>query len=694
MSLQVWLPLNGDLHNQGLSDLTVTNNGAIINNNGKIGKCYQFGTTSSYMTLPKEAMTSFTTEASVCFWLKIISWNTSYATYFQAGLGSNSWVHYIFGLLRNSANSTCCFTISNGSSTSNASYLTPTLSLNTWYHIALTYKTGHCLIYINGQLYQDYTTSIIPNFANVTKITLGTSNVTSSYQTNCLMNDFRIYDHCLSKKEVEEISKGLILHYQFNRTGLEPSNLIKNGFGEFGSDNWGTPGNISTSDLPSGETNIKIKITENTTNNFIKIDSTHKYKFSSWIKAKTTSGNTYPSLLPYDIDGKFIANYHCGDGFNLNTMTTLSQELKPGDTKVYVTSLSQWNANSGHYYNWAAVFDYVDNEGNIYPEGEYTQNCLQFGVNTNAKTNLDKANNIITLIDAYDGPTMPIGTKICASTAGSTYFYPLGGIALTTVQDWTYKEGVFFGSSRRLKYAKTVKFYTGYNNYMAGIKMQDLTIEDMDNNIIYDSSGYSNNATITGNLLYIESSPKYNISIYQDDGLVNYIKTKEKIYVPTDTITMNIWIKSNNKSPKGAYHDPFCAYTNPSTFEMSIYMTGYLRGGFYISGTRVCDNCTSLKLLDGNWHMITITYDGAAIKKYVDAILEKTTAAVGTLTSPMDFAFGRYGSGTAYSSNEMAYSDARIYATALTEMQIKELYDTSVSIDSFGNIYSRELVEL
>ena len=40
MSLQVWLPLNGDLHNQGLSNINVINSGATIDHNGKIGKCY------------------------------------------------------------------------------------------------------------------------------------------------------------------------------------------------------------------------------------------------------------------------------------------------------------------------------------------------------------------------------------------------------------------------------------------------------------------------------------------------------------------------------------------------------------------------------------------------------------------------------------------------------------------------------
>jgi len=40
------------------------------------------------------------------------------------------------------------------------------------------------------------------------------------------------------------------------------------------------------------------------------------------------------------------------------------------------------------------------------------------------------------------------------------------------------------------------------------------------------------------------------------------------------------------------------------------------------------------------------------------------------------------------------YSDLRIYATALTAAQVKELYTTSMSIDSSGNIHARELVEL
>ena len=156
------------------------------------------------------------TECSVSLWLKILSWNTSYATYFQFGLGSTPWAHYIFGLLRNSSASTLCFTISNGSSATNANCLTPALELNTWYHLTLTYANGHCKIYVNGVETKDYSTTIVPNFSGITTGTIGAANNLTGYQTNCLINDFRVYDHCLSAAEVREIAQGLVLHYKLD----------------------------------------------------------------------------------------------------------------------------------------------------------------------------------------------------------------------------------------------------------------------------------------------------------------------------------------------------------------------------------------------------------------------------------------------------------------------------------------------
>ena len=49
MSLRVWLPLNGDYRNQGLSDLSFSSSGtSLVSNDGKMGKCVS-STGSGYL---------------------------------------------------------------------------------------------------------------------------------------------------------------------------------------------------------------------------------------------------------------------------------------------------------------------------------------------------------------------------------------------------------------------------------------------------------------------------------------------------------------------------------------------------------------------------------------------------------------------------------------------------------------------
>ena len=199
MSLRVWLPLNGDLENKGLDDVSATLTGAVaVNDSGKIGKCYQFGTGTGRITLPKTTMTDIK-ECSVAFWVNILGWQTNWDTFFQAGLGSTPWNNYYFGILRNQGNF-LCFSICNGSTSSQGNYKSSNLTLETWYHLTFVYKEGHCLIYINGELDKDYTTTIVPNFSGINYVSIGQLGNASSYQTNCKMNDFRIYDHALSLK--------------------------------------------------------------------------------------------------------------------------------------------------------------------------------------------------------------------------------------------------------------------------------------------------------------------------------------------------------------------------------------------------------------------------------------------------------------------------------------------------------------
>jgi hypothetical protein len=66
MGLRVWLPLNGSLENQGLSNVTFTNNGAATNANGKIGGCYSFNGSSNYL---KATYNFYSSQYTVSAWV-------------------------------------------------------------------------------------------------------------------------------------------------------------------------------------------------------------------------------------------------------------------------------------------------------------------------------------------------------------------------------------------------------------------------------------------------------------------------------------------------------------------------------------------------------------------------------------------------------------------------------------------------
>lgn len=232
-----------------------------------------------------------------------------------------------------------------------------------------------------------------------------------------------------------------------------------------------------------------------------------------------------------------------------------------------------------------------------------------------------------------------------------------------------------------------LKFYpnAGTGTFTAGTLISE---------IVEDCSGYGHDGVVTGTIQTTNNTSRYNTSLMITDGLENYIKSP-LIRTDSKAITMNIWIKSNGTAPTGGFHMPFEA-KNGAHREMSIGSTGYLRGGLHIGGTRYVANTpsSSAVLTDGNWHMITLTYNGATIKRYIDAKMLSSTAVTGSLTTPeIEYYFGRYGTSTSYCCKDMQLSDARIYATALSADDIIQLYKTSASVDNLGNLHTFEIIE-
>lgn len=427
MALQVWLPLDGNLYNRGLSDVTITNNGAVVDNNGKIGKCYYFNGSSYIRITVPTAITSIKN-------LTIAAWVKSTSTTLALG-----------GLSHDAGNNTIgsCTLYSSGWQFSNNGswgYVTGGSIANTsiWKHVCCTVDNTTITTYLNGIQVASAAIadkSAMTNLNSSNFIEIGCDHPGGDEYLTGYVNDFRVYDHALSPKEVHEISKGLVLHY------------------------------------------------------------------------------------PLD------------------------------------------------------------------------------------------------------------------------------------------------------------------NNEDAG-----------EGNIVYDCSGYGHHGMWYGNKSTAIDTARYSKCTYLDNGQTTYIQSNGGCGNPSDAITMNIWFKSSNKTPGSDYHHMFNGLTTWVYIEMAVHKDGYLRCGLYINGTRYVANCGS-GILDGKWHMLTMTYDGANIKRYVDGALLNTQAATGTIDRPNDpFIFG-HGASTGYYCKDAYLSDARIYATALSAADILELYKTAAVIDNQQNLYAYEFVE-
>ena len=222
MALQVWLPLNGDIKNQGLSNFNIVTNNVTFVNTGKIGQCANFNGSNSYIYINNINLGD----------------NWSYGCWINTPISdSRGWeIVIILNNTGSDADSQLAFwvhqkenrfeTLANTQYNSTISYAA---YYGTWHHFFATF---------NGNVLTTYMDGIIVNTKTITAAQYTGTNLTigarctgangSSFGNyfQGQLNDVRIYDHCLSDKEVEEIAKGLVLHYKLDDTYAENSTII------------------------------------------------------------------------------------------------------------------------------------------------------------------------------------------------------------------------------------------------------------------------------------------------------------------------------------------------------------------------------------------------------------------------------------------------------------------------------------
>jgi hypothetical protein len=134
---------------------------------------------------------------------------------------------------------------------------------------------------------------------------------------------------------------------------------------------------------------------------------------------------------------------------------------------------------------------------------------------------------------------------------------------------------------------------------------------------------------------------------------------------------------------------------NSSDYELSIDSKGCLRNGFTINGTRQVLTTIHSSILDNKWHMITATYDGTTIRRYLDGkeLTSYATTVSGTLAGGnSNLYIGTYNGG-GYANKNAYMSDVRIYGSALSAAAIEILYNSRIAFTEEKDVMAYEFIE-
>ena len=365
MSLKVWLPLDGDLRNLGASDVEIVNNGATIDNAGKIGKCYYFNGSAQYLQLNKTLGDIYSGDFSWCVWLKPTDDSRGIIFSEYAASGSSG---VAFELLANRV----IRVYWNGSPDWNFGI---SINKDEWSHVAITKKNNTIKVYVNGQ-YKTEKTGTLSARPSTACIRLGDDyrgGTGVSYMG--YMNDARIYDHCLSAAEVHEIAMGLVLHYKLDGNDIPNENLgntsanynnVTNGYTTTAS-KWGGDNGTVTYYHFGGYAGLPYKVYHKTatgdggiyskTANDIILEANTTYTMSCWIKSsrKITNAAAYTFNINRGSDNLYITY---GKTFAINTEWTFY-------SKTFTTTDDQ----AGSYGEMSILYDDGEIDYYVYYSG-------------------------------------------------------------------------------------------------------------------------------------------------------------------------------------------------------------------------------------------------------------------------------------------------------------------------------------
>ena len=710
MALQVWLPLNKDsaVKNQGLANINITSTAA-YSASGKLGGSYYFSGSSNRISFPSQPWMApnNTNSISIAMWVKADSFNYIIAANaFEYKLSSSSFM----------------WRLGNGGTNTFATVTSGiTFTTGTWYHLCGTWdaKNKKLAAYVNGELVKELT-STLTSYNNIS------STINLVYDGSWNINDFRFYDHCLSPKEVKEISKGLVLHYPLNDAYVQSTTNLNKSIG-INWDNWGTntvTRNSFTS--PEGTQGSHVNCSSFTSGGVYVSHSSFSVKPSTTyvISAKMKlTGYTHPNLFywrEYDSSntklsesGKWSSTrfIEYGHGYKLyyGTVTT-SSTTSSVSLQSYLYGVGEhWiydiQVEEGTYPTPFAGYNTSRNETTVY-------DCSGYQNNGTIEEFKAAGNNLVTGLTAGGQTTVSGETVTTSGVDADTYFTI--NLSESIVVGQTYTLSCIGENIPTDGYFGFPLGWQGNTSLMFNIKngYNEITFTANDgrwgtNRLFMDdyrrATAYMNKCEFTGFKLYKHSivnsglnavfdSPRYKIGAKFNGQHAIWLSSPLGSGAKEE-LTVSFWHKPNSQ---GNYRTITSNNYPHSGFWIGCNCEGYglwyYGDGFYVRSQNFLSNDV--------WYHCALTYKNQTYQWYLNGV-PVTTSTSGTFKAPTfssSISIGGNTSGDMKGSSEDyrqwgSLSDFRIYSTALSADDIKELYNTSAYVLDNGTLLTYSVEE-
>lgn len=197
----------------------------------------------------------------------------------------------------------------------------------------------------------------------------------------------------------------------------------------------------------------------------------------------------------------------------------------------------------------------------------------------------------------------------------------------------------------------------------------------LNNNIEYDSSGYCYDGEQVGTFEYDVSSPKYDIST---KFASNHI-TKTPFSFVSSSWTISFWYFYT--TAPSAYQGIIC-FSKGDGSDANKKFAAMPNSSYIWFKFENKTSSLAAALKTNQWTHIVMTCDGSTGKVYVNGSLQQTVTSISSIyTDCQDLVIGARASAAGATSIVTQYtgklSDVRIYATALSDDDVLELYNNN-----------------